>query len=137
MPTTTKKQFTTYSPISSPPDSPSSFTTLSQFSPDFETPDIGLIIPHDNLPPLLHEILPKSYINTASNTSGSLTCSATFLTNIQSQDGATQWIRDFQEQTKTTYRITRGVQSKGVQDFPSLSAQEKTNKKDIKTTQQH
>ena len=89
------------------------------FNTEIETPDIGSIIEHDDLPPLLHEILPKSYtyyfqnIQIAKNGSGNSACSATFLTNATTQASATQWIGDFQEQTKTTYRITRGVQPKG------------------------
>ena len=64
----------TYSPITSPchslspsdsvsPTNPPDVITPSQnqFNKNFEIPDLHHIIKHDNLPPLLHEILPKSY----------------------------------------------------------------------------
>ncbi len=102
-----------YSPISSTPSSPQANT---QFNTEIETPEIGSTIEHNDLPPILHGLLPISYnyifrnITMAKNGSA---CSVTFLTNAISQASATQWIADFQERTKTTYRITRGVQSKG------------------------
>lgn len=57
-----------------------------------------------------------------------LVCSATFLTNVQSQDSATEWIANFQQQTKTTYRITRGVHPKGKRIKQSATASTRENK---------
>ena len=110
-----------YSPITSPPDSPitssNNFDTFSpQFNTNFETPALGHIIAHDYLPPLLHEILPPAYtyiFQKISFNPSNLACCTTFLINSPSQESATKWITDFQEQNKTTYRITRGTQCKG------------------------
>ena len=85
----------TYSPITSPchslspsdsvsPTNPPDVITLSQnqFNKNFEIPDLHHITKHDNLPPLLHEILPKSdtYIFQKIDISTSnLVCSVTLL----------------------------------------------------------
>ena len=68
---------------------------------------------HDNLSPLLHEILPNSctYIFQSVHIDQNCSaCSATFFVNIHSQDGAKEWIENLQDKTKTTYRgaFTKG-----------------------------
>jgi len=47
------------------------------------------------------------------NSECGLFCSTTILINVTTQDRAIQWIHDFEEQTKTTFRITRGVKVTG------------------------
>ncbi len=99
----------------SPPNSSSTTTTKTKFSAKVETPYLHHILTHDSLPPLLHEILPQPYTYYFQSISigCNLSFSGTFLTNSTSKDSAVKWISEFQENTKTTYRITRGVQSKG------------------------
>ena len=111
------------SPISPAQDqSGSSKNTVNGF--DIETelhvPDTDSILSHENLPPLMSTILPPehSYIFqsvsiTKGDTTNSFVCSAVFLTIVNSQTGATQWIQNFYDRTKTTYRISRGTKTSG------------------------
>lgn len=108
-------------PTSQPPSaSPSTAQSESDIDLEFEKPDIGCIIDHSELPPLLHAILPKQYTYLFQNVQISkdeecgLVCSADILTNVVvSQKSALQWITDFEEQTKTTFRVTRGTKVRG------------------------
>ena len=134
-----------YSPISTPPNSPSHSCLCSPsqsidgipittpFNLDYETPNTNCILNHDDLPPFLQEILPKHYsyifehIKIEVKNSHDLVCSATILIDIMSNSTATQWISAFQDYTKTTFRVTRGTNVKGkpcaIQDHKALSAQ--------------
>ena len=66
---------------------------------------------------MLHEILPDGYTyifkQVSLDSECSLACSMTVLTNASTEKRATDWIADFEGQTKTTYRITRGVKITG------------------------
>lgn len=78
-------------PTSQPPSaSPSTAQSESDIDLEFEKPDIGCIIDHSELPPLLHAILPKQYTYLFQNVQISkdeecgLVCSADILTNVVS-----------------------------------------------------
>ena len=113
------------SPLSSPispaqDQSGSSKNAVNGFDIETELPATDSILNHENLPPLLSTILSPehSYIfESVSITKGDITnsfvCSAVFLPNVNSQTGATQWIQDFYDRTKTTYRTSRGTKTSG------------------------
>ena len=109
------------SPITTHASSPFPSNTMTHgFDLEAEVPATDSILNHDNLPPLLSLVLPPqhSYIFqstsiTNSNKTNSIVFSSIFLTNAHSTMGATQWLQEFFERTKTTYRVTRGTKTSG------------------------
>ena len=113
MPTFPDDDFTTVPSPSPPPYSPIPNHDIVHDSIDLDTEYTG-----KQLPPLLSSVLPKGYtyifqrLNYTQN-SNNLAFSATIFINTASEAGATEWIKDLEAYTATTYRVTRGNRVKG------------------------
>ena len=107
------------SPHTVSPPQPLRSSSPTSLDLDLEMPDIGCITSHDDLPPLLHEILPREHtyifkeVKISYNSDCGLLCSAIILTDVTMENSAVQWIHDLEEGTKTTFRITRGAMVTG------------------------
>ena len=82
-------------------------------------PKLNKLLSQHQLPTLLMDVFPtsykymfKSFEPKASNNVPSF-CAVVQISSVRTEEQATQWIKDLESHTSTTYRITRGNQCKG------------------------
>ena len=103
---------------SSPPSTPKS-PSAPPFSPITTKQDLSICIPinkvtsHSQLPELICSLLPSNFTYTFESftplNNHYDAFNSTFYVNIKTENEAKQWISQFEQQTSTTYRITKGT----------------------------